>query len=73
MSQVELQHILWLLLAIGLEIIANIWLKFSDGFRRPVYGAVSGSPRRWRQAGLCSASGLTAKAGPGLGCCWWVW
>ncbi|HDK7347142.1 TPA: multidrug transporter subunit MdtI [Cronobacter sakazakii] len=41
MSQVELQHILWLLLAIGLEIIANIWLKFSDGFRRPVYGVAS--------------------------------
>ncbi|WP_336293205.1 multidrug/spermidine efflux SMR transporter subunit MdtI [Cronobacter dublinensis] len=41
MLQVELAHILWLLLAIGLEIIANIWLKFSDGFRRPVYGVAS--------------------------------
>jgi len=34
-------HGAWLLAAIALEIIANIWLKLSDGFRRPVYGVLS--------------------------------
>ncbi|WP_029592860.1 multidrug/spermidine efflux SMR transporter subunit MdtI [Franconibacter pulveris] len=34
-------HGAWLLVAIALEIIANIWLKLSDGFRRPVYGVLS--------------------------------
>ncbi|WP_110875724.1 multidrug/spermidine efflux SMR transporter subunit MdtI [Franconibacter helveticus] len=34
-------HAAWLLLAIVLEIVANIWLKLSDGFRRPVYGVLS--------------------------------
>lgn len=34
-------HAAWLLLAVVLEIVANIWLKFSDGFRRPVYGVLS--------------------------------
>lgn len=31
----------WLALAIVLEIIANILLKFSDGFRRPLFGVLS--------------------------------
>lgn len=34
-------HGAWLLAAIALEIIANIWLKLSDGFRRPAYGVLS--------------------------------
>ena len=31
----------WLALAIVLEIVANVFLKFSDGFRRKVYGILS--------------------------------
>lgn len=31
----------WLAMAIVLEIIANILLKFSDGFRRPLFGVLS--------------------------------
>ncbi len=31
-------HVAWLALAIVLEIAANILLKYSCGFRRPVYG-----------------------------------
>ncbi|WP_312227456.1 multidrug/spermidine efflux SMR transporter subunit MdtI [Pseudescherichia sp.] len=34
-------HIAWLALAIGLEIVANIFLKYSNGFRRPLYGVLS--------------------------------
>ena len=34
-------HIAWLALAIGLEIVANIFLKYSDGFRRVIYGLLS--------------------------------
>ncbi|ORM66224.1 multidrug/spermidine transporter subunit MdtI [Pantoea rodasii] len=34
-------HIAWLALAIGLEIVANICLKYANGFRRPVYGVLS--------------------------------
>lgn len=37
----EWSHAAWLLAAIALEIIANIWLKLCDGFRRPLYGALS--------------------------------
>ncbi|OON41807.1 multidrug transporter subunit MdtI [Izhakiella australiensis] len=31
----------WLMLAIVLEIAANISLKYADGFRRPLYGIIS--------------------------------
>ncbi|ROP62043.1 spermidine export protein MdtI [Enterobacter sp. BIGb0383] len=41
MSPFEWVHIAWLALAIVLEIIANIFLKYSDGFRRPLYGVLS--------------------------------
>ena len=34
-------HIAWLALAIGLEIVANIFLKYSNGFRRPLFGVLS--------------------------------
>ncbi|EXU77103.1 MULTISPECIES: multidrug/spermidine efflux SMR transporter subunit MdtI [Erwinia] len=37
----DVVHLLWLALAIVLEIIANIALKWSEGFRRPVYGVGS--------------------------------
>ncbi|HBW40401.1 MAG TPA: multidrug transporter subunit MdtI, partial [Leclercia adecarboxylata] len=38
MQQFEWVHGAWLALAIVLEIAANVLLKFSDGFRRKVYG-----------------------------------
>lgn len=41
MPSFEWIHALWLLLAIVLEIAANILLKHSDGFRRPLYGVLS--------------------------------
>ncbi len=41
MQPFEWVHALWLMLAIGLEIVANIFLKFSDGFRRKIYGILS--------------------------------
>lgn len=41
MSPFEWTHALWLGAAIVLEILANILLKFSDGFRRLGYGALS--------------------------------
>ncbi len=41
MQQFEWIHAAWLGLAIVLEIVANICLKFSDGFRRKVYGFLS--------------------------------
>ena len=34
-------HVAWLALAICLEIVANIFLKYSDGFRRAIYGVLS--------------------------------
>ena len=34
MAQFEWVHAAWLALAIVLEIVANVFLKFSDGFRR---------------------------------------
>lgn len=34
-------HIAWLALAVVLEILANILLKYSNGFRRPLYGLSS--------------------------------
>ncbi|MDF7648192.1 multidrug/spermidine efflux SMR transporter subunit MdtI [Candidatus Pantoea formicae] len=41
MSSFNLVHVAWLALAIGLEIVANIFLKYSDGFRRVLYGVIS--------------------------------
>ena len=41
MQQFEWIHAAWLAFAIVLEIIANVFLKFSDGFRRKVYGLLS--------------------------------
>lgn len=34
-------HAAWLALAIALEIMANVFLKFSDGFRRKFFGLMS--------------------------------
>lgn len=42
MAQFEWVHAAWLALAIVLEIIANVFLKFSDGFRRKIFGLLSG-------------------------------
>lgn len=41
MSAFEWVHAAWLAGAIVLEIVANIFLKLSDGFRRKVYGVLS--------------------------------
>ncbi|MDX6022146.1 multidrug/spermidine efflux SMR transporter subunit MdtI [Scandinavium sp. V105_16] len=41
MPQFEWVHGAWLAAAIVLEIAANIFLKFSDGFRRKIYGLLS--------------------------------
>lgn len=41
MPHFEWIHGAWLAGAIVLEIIANIFLKFSDGFRRKIYGILS--------------------------------
>lgn len=41
MQQFEWVHAAWLGMAIVLEIIANVFLKFSDGFHRKLYGILS--------------------------------
>lgn len=41
MSDANLTHILWLLISIITEITANILLKYSDGFKRPVPSILS--------------------------------
>lgn len=41
MQQFEWVHAAWLALAIVLEIVANVFLKFSDGFKRKSYGLMS--------------------------------
>lgn len=41
MATFNVIHVAWLALAIGLEIVANIFLKYSDGFRRVIYGVLS--------------------------------
>ncbi|MEL8218573.1 multidrug/spermidine efflux SMR transporter subunit MdtI [Escherichia coli] len=41
MAQFEWVHAAWLALAIVLEIVANVYLKFSDGFRRKIFGLLS--------------------------------
>nr|WP_314418059.1 multidrug/spermidine efflux SMR transporter subunit MdtI [uncultured Erwinia sp.] len=41
MQAFEWVHAAWLAGAIVLEIVANIFLKLSDGFRRKIYGVLS--------------------------------
>lgn len=41
MPAFEWMHAAWLTAAIMLEIVANIFLKLSDGFRRRLYGVLS--------------------------------
>ncbi|HAK34341.1 MAG TPA: multidrug/spermidine transporter subunit MdtI [Pantoea sp.] len=41
MSSADITHLLWLALAILLEIAANIFLKYSDGFKKPLLGISS--------------------------------
>ncbi|WP_052282525.1 multidrug/spermidine efflux SMR transporter subunit MdtI [Kluyvera genomosp. 1] len=41
MQQFEWVHGAWLAGSIVLEIVANIFLKFSDGFRNKLYGVLS--------------------------------
>ncbi|HDG1680859.1 TPA: multidrug/spermidine efflux SMR transporter subunit MdtI [Kluyvera ascorbata] len=41
MHKFEMIHGVWLAGSIVLEIVANIFLKFSDGFRRKGYGILS--------------------------------
>ena len=41
MQQFEWVHAAWLGMAIVLEIVANVFLKFSDGFRRKIQGLLS--------------------------------
>ena len=41
MQQLEWFHIAWLAFAVVLEILANIFLKWSDGFRRIWMGLLS--------------------------------
>lgn len=41
MSEANLIHLLWLLVAIVLEILANIFLKMSKGFKKPIIGLLS--------------------------------
>lgn len=41
MSAFEWTHAAWLVIAVILEIVANIFLKLSNGFQRKVYGLMS--------------------------------
>ncbi|XGI80471.1 multidrug/spermidine efflux SMR transporter subunit MdtI [Enterobacter hormaechei] len=41
MTTIDLTHVYWLALAIVLEIVANVFLKYSDGFKRVTYGIFS--------------------------------
>ncbi|CAO95539.1 multidrug/spermidine efflux SMR transporter subunit MdtI [Erwinia tasmaniensis] len=41
MSAFEWTHAAWLVVAVILEIVANIFLKLSNGFQRKVYGLMS--------------------------------
>ena len=38
MQNAQLAHVLWMLIAIGLEVAANVFIKLSDGFRRLTVG-----------------------------------
>ena len=53
MTTLNVVHLAWLALAIVLEIVANIALKYTNGFRRPLYGVVS------LVAGLAAFSALS--------------
>ena len=59
MAQFEWVHAAWLALATVLEIMANVFLKFSDGFRRKVYGLLS-------LAAVLAAFSALSQAGVGL-------
>lgn len=41
MNLADFSHVGWLALAIVLEITANIFLKYSDGFKKPLHGLLS--------------------------------
>lgn len=53
MAQFEWVHAAWLALAIVLEIVANVFLKFSDGFRRKIFGLLSLAAVLAAFSGLC--------------------
>lgn len=63
MQQFEWVHGARLALAIVLEIIANVFLKFSDGFRRKFYGVMS-------LAAVLGAFSALSQAVKGLICRW---
>lgn len=83
MQQFEWIHAAWLAIAIVLEIIANVFLKFSDGFRRKIYGILSlaavlgafsalsqrlkGSISRLPMR--CGAASVSRRPSPPAGCC----
>jgi len=52
MQQFEWIHAAWLAFAIVLEIIANVFLKFSDGFRRKPTACYR-LPRFWGRLAPC--------------------
>lgn len=52
-------HLGWLLLAVVLEIVANIFLKYANGFRQPLYGLLS-------LAGVLAAFSALAQAVKGI-------
>lgn len=41
MQVFDWSHAVWLTIAVLLEVAANIWLKYSDGFRRKFFGILS--------------------------------
>lgn len=63
MQQFEWVHAAWLGFAIVLEILANVLLKFSDGFRRKLYGLMS-------IAAVLGAFSALSQAVKGLTCRW---
>lgn len=83
MQQFEWVHAAWLALAIALEILANVFLKFSDGFRRKFYGimslaavlgAFSALSRRSKELTCrwpmrCGAVSVSRRPLPPAGCC----
>jgi hypothetical protein len=83
MQQFEWVHAAWLALAIALEILANVFLKFSDGFRRKFYGimslaAVWAPSARFRRRSKeltcrwpmrCGAVSVSRRPLPPAGCC----
>lgn len=63
MQQFEWIHAAWLGFAIVLEILANVLLKFSDGFRRKIYGLLS-------IAAVLGAFSALSQASEGYDCPW---